>query len=130
MGLSTSQVDYTAAFVHADINKDPNWDNMTEEERQRSGVYIDMPRRFATAHKVLKLKKSLYGLKQSPRNFFFHLKDKLEGVGFEQSVSDQCLFISDKVVCLVYVYDTLFFAEKDEDHLKPFLHAFASYSMA
>jgi hypothetical protein len=115
MGLSTSQVDYTAAFVHADIDKDPNWDNMTEEERKRSGVYINMPRGFANAHKVLKLKKSLYGLKQSPRNFFLHLKDKLEGVGFEQSISDQCLFISDKVVCLVYVDDTLFFAENDED---------------
>lgn len=33
MGLSTRQVDYTAAFVHADIDKDPNWEKMTEEER-------------------------------------------------------------------------------------------------
>jgi hypothetical protein len=115
LGLSTRQVDYTAAFVHADIDKDPNWDNMTEEERERSGVYIDMPRGFAKHNKVLKLKKSLYGLKQSPRNFFLHLKDKLEGIGFESSISDQCLFISDKVVCLVYVDDTLFFAENEED---------------
>jgi hypothetical protein len=88
---------------------------MTEEERRRSGVYINMPHGFAKAHKVLKLKKSLYGLKQSPRNFFLHLKGKLEGIGFEQSISDQCLFVSDKVVCLVYVDDTLFFAENDED---------------
>jgi hypothetical protein len=111
MGLSTSQVGYTAAFVHADINKYPN----REEERRRSGVYIDMPRGFAMHNKVLKLKKSLYGLKQSPHNFFLHLKDNLESVGFEQSILDRCLSISNKRVCLVYVDDTLFFAEKDED---------------
>jgi hypothetical protein len=115
MGLSTRQVDYTAAFVHADIDKDPNWENMSDEERKRSGVYIDMPRGFSTHNRVLKLKKSLYGLKQSPRNFFLHLKDKLEGIGFESSISDQCLFISEKVVCLVYVDDTLFFAQNEED---------------
>jgi hypothetical protein len=44
-----------------------------------------------------------------------HLKDKLEGVGFKQSTSDQCLFISEKVICLVYVDNTLFFAQNDED---------------
>jgi hypothetical protein len=43
-----------------------------------------------------------------------HLKDKLEGVGFEQSQSDQCLFISDKVGCLVYVDGTIFFTENVE----------------
>jgi hypothetical protein len=118
MGLSRSQVNYTAAFVYADINKDPNWANMTEEERKKSGAYINMLRMreaFAKTRKVLKLKKSLYGLKQSPRNFFLHLKDKLEGVGFEQPQLDRCLFISDKVVCLVYVDDTLFFAKNDKD---------------
>jgi hypothetical protein len=44
-----------------------------------------MPRGFGEDGKVLKLKKSLYGLKQSPRNFFLHLKAKLEKVGFTQS---------------------------------------------
>jgi hypothetical protein len=29
--LLTKQVDYTAAFVHADIDRDPEWDTMTEE---------------------------------------------------------------------------------------------------
>jgi hypothetical protein len=61
------------------------------------------------------LKKSLYGLKQSPCNFFNLLKAKLEFVGFIQSRSEQCLFISDKVVCLVYVDDTLLFATDMQD---------------
>jgi hypothetical protein len=61
VGLSTRQVGYTAAYVHADIDRDPNWDNMTEEEREQSGVYIDMPRGFAKHNKVLKLKKPCMG---------------------------------------------------------------------
>jgi hypothetical protein len=31
--LETLQVDYTAAFVHADIDKPPNWKTMTELEK-------------------------------------------------------------------------------------------------
>jgi hypothetical protein len=93
MGLSTKQVDYTAAFTHADIDRDPEWDTMTAEEREQSGVYLEMPRGFQTPGHVLKLKKSLYGLKQSPQNFFLHLMEKLEECGFEQSMADQYLFI-------------------------------------
>jgi hypothetical protein len=71
--LATLQVDYTAAFVHADIDKPPNWDTMMELERERSGVYIEMPRGFGEDGKVLKLKNSLYGLKQSPSKSFLLL---------------------------------------------------------
>jgi hypothetical protein len=61
------------------------------------------------------LKRSLYGLKQSPCNFFAHLKEKLELSGFTSLVDiDPCLFVSDKVICLVYVDDTLFFSPKQE----------------
>jgi hypothetical protein len=59
--LTTLKVDYTAAFVHADIDKPPNWDTMTKLEKERRGIYIEMP--FGEDVKVLKLKKSLYGLK-------------------------------------------------------------------
>lgn len=88
LGLSTPQVDYTAAFVHDPMDED---------------VHVKMPRGFSELRRVLKLKKSLYGLnKQSPRNFFQLLKGKLESVGFESAKDiDPCLFISDKVICLV-----------------------------
>ena len=71
-----------------------------------------MPRGFSEAGKVLKLNKSLYGLRQSLRNFFLHLKEKLEQphIGFHQSKSNPYLFISDKVLCLVHVNNTLFFS--------------------
>jgi Reverse transcriptase (RNA-dependent DNA polymerase) len=115
LGLQTKQVDYTAAFVQAPIDRDPNWDNLTDEQKKQSGVFAGMPRGFTEPGKILKLKKSLYGLKQTPRNFFLLLKSKLEAVGFRlQEDLDACLFISDKVICLVYVDDTLFYAPKME----------------
>ena len=92
MGLENKQIDYTAAFVQAPIDTD---------------VYIDMPRMFSTIGKVWKLKKSIYGLKQSPRNYFLHMKQKLEKLGFTQSNADPCLFISATVICLIYVDDAL-----------------------
>ena len=111
LNLSTCQVDYRAAFVHLPIDRDPNWENMSQQERDRSGIYLEMPRGFAEQGKVLKLRRSLYGLKQSPRNFFQHLKGKLEAVGLHsQDHVDPCLFMSDKVIVLVYVDDTLFYS--------------------
>jgi hypothetical protein len=72
-----------------------------------------MPREFGEDGKVLKLKKSLYGLKQSPMNFFLQLKGKVEKVGFTQSENDPCLFMNDNVICIVYVDDTLFYYPKE-----------------
>jgi hypothetical protein len=34
LGLATKPVDYTAAFIHAPIDRDPNWDAMTDEEKE------------------------------------------------------------------------------------------------
>jgi hypothetical protein len=100
LGLSTHQVDYTAAFIHAPIDED---------------MYVDMPREFSESGKILKLKKSLYGLKQSLRNFFQFLKGKLKKISFESVMDiDPCLLISDKVICLVYVDDTLSYSPKPE----------------
>ena len=100
LGLDTKQVDYTCAFLHASITED---------------VYGHMPRRFEEQGNVLKLKRSLYGLRQSPRNFFDHLRENLIKVGFTQSDVDPCLFISEKVKCLVYVDDNLFFSPNESD---------------
>lgn len=92
--LKSVQVDYTAAFVHAPIGD--------------LDVYVETPQGFNQPGKVYKLKKSLYGLKQSPRNFYQHLRSKLESIGFEcQTEVDPCLFISEHVICITFVDDTL-----------------------
>jgi hypothetical protein len=100
LGLATKQVDYTLAFVHADLKDD---------------VYVRMPRMFERPGYIYKLKKSLYGLRQAPLNFFLYLKEGLEARGFKQSTYDPCLFVSEKVICLCYVDDCLFFAKDDAD---------------
>jgi hypothetical protein len=48
LGLKTAQVDYTAPFVQAKIDED---------------VYVAMPQGKLKPGKVLKLQRSLYGLK-------------------------------------------------------------------
>jgi hypothetical protein len=70
LDLATKQVDYTVAFVQAELN---------EGEQ----VYVEMPRGFRQAGQILQLQRALYGLKQSPRTWFDHLKHKLKTVGFK-----------------------------------------------
>jgi hypothetical protein len=77
-----------------------------------------MPQGFTTPGHVLKLYKSTYGLIHSPHNFSLHLKDKLKQPGLEQSHDDPYLFMSKKVVCLVYVDHVLFYAQNQEDITK------------
>ena len=100
LNLFTCQVDYTAAFAQAPVTDD---------------IYVEMPRGFKQPGKVLKLKRSLYGLKQSSRNWFQHLQQGLKRQGFVPSTNDPCLFIHPKVICLTYVDDCLFFAKSNED---------------
>ena len=64
---------------------------------------------------VLNLIRSLNGFKQSPCNLFQNIKYKLEGIGFESIKSvDPCLFIYDKIVCLMYVDNKLLFSLEEK----------------
>jgi len=100
LGLDSKQVYYTCAFLHAPVTED---------------VYVHMPRGFEEDRKVLKLQSSLYGSRQSPRNFFKNLKENLIKVGFTQSRADPCLFMSENVICLVYLDYTLFYSPNETD---------------
>ena len=75
-----------------------------------------MPKGYLKPGYILKLKKSLYGLRQAPRLWAEYLKVNLEAIGFVQAVDvDACLFISNNVICVTYVDDTLFFARDMKD---------------
>ena len=55
---------------------------------------------------VIKLNKSLYGLKQAIHNWFELLKSSLEARGYDhQSATDPCVFIGKHSIVLVYVDD-------------------------
>ena len=105
--LQTRQVDFSNAFVQADLKADEN-------------IYIDVPKGFDygtsddDGEMVLKLKRSLYGLVQAPLYWNNHLKQGFEKIGFKQSVSDPCMFIGDEVIALTYVDDVLFFSKSSE----------------
>jgi hypothetical protein len=102
LDLKSKQGDITCAFLHADLGPDET-------------VYVDMPLGFNAKSKngkrqVLKLNKTLYGLRQSPRAFWKYITEKLETCGLMQSKFDPCLFIGPDVMCIVYVNDLIFWS--------------------
>ena len=56
--------------------------------------------------KVMKLKKSLYGLRRSPRNWFNTIDDSLRDIGFTATASDPCVYIfgSDNSLSVLTMY--------------------------
>ena len=102
LDLKSKQGDVTAAFLHADL-----------EEGEE--VYVKMPKGFTKPGKVLKLRKTLYGLRQSPRAFWKYMVEKMEICGMPQSELDPCLFIGKKVIKICYVDDLLFWARDEKD---------------
>jgi hypothetical protein len=76
--LELRQLDVPQAFTQAVLEED---------------VYMDMPEGFAQPGMVCHLKKSLYGLKQSPRNWYLLCSDFIiSTLGFVATISDPCLF--------------------------------------
>ena len=57
-----------------------------------------------------------YGLKQSPRMFWKYLTAAMVKSGMQVSKLDPCLFVDDRVVCICYVDDILFWS-KDEKYM-------------
>jgi len=100
LNLQSLSADVECAFLHSDID---------------SEVYVEMPKGFEKPGKVLKLKKSLYGLRQAPRLFWKYLTEKMEACGMKQSRLDPCLFVGPKVIAVAYVDDILFFAKEESD---------------
>ncbi|KAL6214625.1 hypothetical protein ACLB2K_014057 [Fragaria x ananassa] len=69
------QFDVKNAFLHGDLHEE---------------VYMDLPPEYGTStgeQVVCKLKKSLYGLKQSPRAWFGRFSKFMKRIGYRQSNS-------------------------------------------
>src|SRR5207253_190437 len=70
------QMDVKNAFLHGDLQEE---------------VYMEIPPGFHsrdTEGKVCRLRKSLYGLKQSPRAWFGRLCKEIHSLGYQQSNAD------------------------------------------
>ena len=99
----TRVIDYTNAFPQANIDTD---------------IYVEPPALFGSKtgqDRVLKLQKSLYGLKQSPRTFYQHLSQGLQNRGWKPSAIDPCLFMKQSMICVIYVDDTIFAGPSQKD---------------
>jgi len=104
-GLKLHQVDVTTAFLNGEL----------EEE-----VYMKQLKGFIAKgqeHLVCKLKRSIYGLKQSPRCWNSALDSQLKRMGFVQTASDPCIYIASEgemFIIGVYVDDIVLAGKSDK----------------
>jgi hypothetical protein len=106
------QMDVKNAFLHGDLQEE---------------IYMEIPPGFETSQttgKVLRLHRSLYGLKQSPRAWFDRFRRAVMKKRYRQSNADHTLFYKrtmDKIVILIVYVDDIVITGDDADeiaHLK------------
>ena len=97
--LELHQMDVKAAYLNAPID---------------CLIFVEQPEGFAVSNKngeklVLRLNKSLYGLKQSGRNWNHTLHVYLTDNGFQRSINEPCFYFNhaDNVYLLIWVDDLL-----------------------
>jgi hypothetical protein len=93
-GWPLHQLDVKNAFLHGDL---------------REEVYMDIPPGFSNSNtqgKVCRLKKSLYGLKQSPRAWFDRFRRAMRNMGYKQCNRDHTVFYrySGRHITILAVY--------------------------
>ncbi|KAH9754441.1 hypothetical protein KPL71_015444 [Citrus sinensis] len=104
------QFDVKNAFLHGDLSEE---------------IYMDLPPGCSGPErlnqKVCKLKKSFYGLKQSPRAWFGKFTKVMVLFGYNQSSSDHTLFIKKrqgKITALIVYVDDMVVTGNDEEERK------------
>ena len=108
--LTIHQMDVKTAFLNAPIDCE---------------LYVEQPKGFvvkggSAENLVVKLKKSLYGLKQSGRNWNSVLHSYLTSEGFIQSKSDNCVYIkvtNNSITILIIWVDDIIIASSSTDSL-------------
>lgn len=97
-GLHISQFDIKTAFLYGELDET---------------VYMEQPEGFCRdSSKVCLLKRSLYGLKQSPRQWNIKFSDFLKEMDLSVSEHDNCVFYrrDPMLILAIYVDDGLIFA--------------------
>ena len=103
--FATSTIDFTLAFPQVDLDVD---------------VFMELPAGMVgpdgtRKRYVLKLNKSLYGLKQASHNWFRYLCKALEARGYVQSTADKCVFYKEDIILLIYVDDILIIGKGESE---------------
>lgn len=107
--LILHQMDVKTAYLHAPLDYE---------------IFIEQPEGFEVETRknlVYKLNKSLYGLKQSGRNWNRMFDEHLCENGFKQNAADHCVYVregaNEKVIIIIWVDDVII-AASDENALK------------
>lgn len=116
-GMKVHQMDVKTAYLNAEIDCD---------------IYLEQPEGFTKKNEngeklVCKLKKSLYGLKQSGRNWNNMLHGFLTDQNFAQSVADPCLYTKcecDTVTMTLIWVDDIIVAASNDDALNAIKKSF------
>lgn len=90
-GLSLTQANAVTAYLNGSIDKE---------------IYMGQPEGFVNAaqpHKVCKLLKAVYGLKQSGDQWFVLLRKHLTEIGFLPTFNNKCLYVQSNAMVAVYV---------------------------
>ena len=105
-GMIIHQKDVVTAFLNGILDED---------------IYMEQPPGYikkGEEHLVCKLKRSLYGLKQSSRCWNTVFKQYMESINFKQCTADPCIFVTDEEADLtinaVYVDDLIVIAKTPE----------------
>jgi hypothetical protein len=99
--LDSKAIDFVLAFPQADLKEDI-WMQLPIGFQVEGQTEADSDRQY-----VLKLNKSLYGLKQASFNWYEKLKTSLEDRNFKPSEIDPCLYIGNGMIVLTYVDDCI-----------------------
>lgn len=95
-GWTPRQLDVKSAFLYGNLNHE---------------IYMEIPDGFKQHEKCYLLRKSIYGLKQSPLVWYETLASLLFQEGYVSASFDPCVFINSKkqVYLAIYVDDILIF---------------------
>jgi hypothetical protein len=116
-GWKSVQCDVTAAFIHALLK--------TGEE-----IYVHQPCGFKVKDDhVLKLRRSLYGLRRTPCYFFEYFTEHLIRQGLTPSKYDPYLFFSSTLIVIIYASNILIYC-RDEDEINDFIKRTRSKEVA
>ena len=105
--MTVHQMDVVTAFLNGELKEE---------------IYMSQPEGFVkpgTEHLVCKLRKSIYGLNQSPRCWNTALNQYLESLGFVQTTADMCVYVRDrdsvKTIIAVYVDDLIIMSDTETE---------------
>jgi len=107
----TKQIDFVQAFPQAPIK-------VVQYMKLPKGIEIEGVEN--PDDWVLEVHKNVYGGKDAGRQWYLHLKQKLEEIGFQRSAFDECVFYKGKCMYVLYTDDSIL-AGPDEQELEQIL---------